>query len=75
MQATGASHGYLISWSRNDVSVHCLQYNPAFIHSAAKVLKFAIEAFVNPEGTPANSVKHVTDGGTPQARMGTPNSS
>lgn len=53
MQATGVSHGYSISWSRNDISVHCSHCNPAFIHSAAKVLKFAIEAFVNPEGTPA----------------------
>jgi len=47
MQATGAPQGYLISWSRNNLSVHSMSYHAGFIRAAGHVLKHVIEEFVD----------------------------
>lgn len=46
MHAAGTDHGYLISWSRNNVSLHRVEYMPEFMQAAAHVLKYVFEAFI-----------------------------
>ena len=52
MLATGTSKGYLISWSRTDLSVHLVKYHHEFAVAAAQVLKFVVEQFIDPDQMP-----------------------
>lgn len=52
MHATDTSVGYLVSWSRTDISVHCIKYHERFVLAAAHVLKYIVEQFIDADELP-----------------------
>lgn len=55
MLAAGVQLGYLVSWSRVGLTVHRVPFNRNFISCSARVLKYVIETYIDPEIMPTLS--------------------
>ena len=53
IHATGADHGFLVSWSRQGLSIFRVPYSYALVAAAAKVLETVIAQYLDPPDLPS----------------------